>query len=131
MARLFADEDFPLPVVHELRRLGHDAVTVFECGRANQRWPDDQVFAHAQKEARVLLTHNRHHFKRLHRQHQPAHFGVVICTTDPDFIGLARRIHEALADPPSLLGQLIRICRPDHKEVKPEVGPRSPDGACG
>jgi len=27
IARLFADEDFPLPVIHELRRLGHDAVT--------------------------------------------------------------------------------------------------------
>ena len=68
MAKLFADEDFPLPVVLELRRRGHDAVTVFECGLANQRWPDDQVFAHAQKEARVVLTHNRNHFKRLHRQ---------------------------------------------------------------
>jgi len=73
----------------------------------------DQVFAHAQKEGRVLLPHNRSHFKRLHRQHQPNHFGIVICTTDPDFIGLAGRIHETLADLPSLRGQLIRICRPD------------------
>ncbi len=28
MARLYANENFPLPVVEELRRLGHDAVTV-------------------------------------------------------------------------------------------------------
>jgi hypothetical protein len=28
MARLYADEDFPLPVVEELRRLGHDVRTV-------------------------------------------------------------------------------------------------------
>lgn len=34
MAKLFADEDFPLPVVHELRRLGHDVVMGFECGCA-------------------------------------------------------------------------------------------------
>ncbi len=36
MARLYADEDFPLPVVEELRRLGHDVRTVQEAGRANQ-----------------------------------------------------------------------------------------------
>jgi hypothetical protein len=28
MARLYADEDFPLPVVEELRHLGHDVRTV-------------------------------------------------------------------------------------------------------
>jgi predicted nuclease of predicted toxin-antitoxin system len=113
MAKFFADEDFPLPVIQELRRLGHDAVTVFESGRANQRWPDDQLFAYAQKEARVVLTHNRSHFKRLHRQHGSDHFGIVICTADPDFVGLARRVHEAVLTLPSLRGQLIRICRPD------------------
>jgi hypothetical protein len=31
---LYADEDFPLPVVERLRRLGHDVVTVQEDGRA-------------------------------------------------------------------------------------------------
>jgi hypothetical protein len=58
-------------------------------GNASQRWPDDQVFAYAQKEARIPLTHNRKHFKRLHRQNQPHHFGIVICTTDYDFVGMA------------------------------------------
>jgi Domain of unknown function (DUF5615) len=28
MARLYADENFPLPVVTVLRRLGHDIVTI-------------------------------------------------------------------------------------------------------
>jgi hypothetical protein len=28
--RLYADEDFPLPVVEELRRCGHDVLTVQE-----------------------------------------------------------------------------------------------------
>ena len=27
MARLYANENFPLPVVNELRRLGHDVLT--------------------------------------------------------------------------------------------------------
>ncbi len=30
MARLYADEDFPFPVVERLRQLGHDVVTTFE-----------------------------------------------------------------------------------------------------
>jgi hypothetical protein len=31
--QLYADEDFPLGVVEELRRLGHDVVTAQEDGR--------------------------------------------------------------------------------------------------
>ncbi len=45
MARLYADEDFPLPVVEELRRLGHDVRTVQEAGRANQGIDDAEVLA--------------------------------------------------------------------------------------
>ena len=47
MARLFADEDFPYPVVERLRRFGHDVLTTLEAGRANQGIadPDQLVFA--------------------------------------------------------------------------------------
>ncbi len=34
MPALYADENFPLPVVEELRRLGFDVVTMYEDGRA-------------------------------------------------------------------------------------------------
>ena len=37
MARFFADEQFPLPVVELLRNLGHDVLTVQEAGNANQQ----------------------------------------------------------------------------------------------
>jgi len=30
MARLYADEDFPLPIVELLRQMGHDVLTVAE-----------------------------------------------------------------------------------------------------
>lgn len=43
MARLCANESFAFPVVEELRGRGHDAVTVAETGRANQKMSDDQV----------------------------------------------------------------------------------------
>ena len=36
MARLYADENVPLPVIEELRRLGYDVLTIFEDEKANQ-----------------------------------------------------------------------------------------------
>jgi hypothetical protein len=32
MARFYADENFPLPAVQMLRRLGHDVLTIGEAG---------------------------------------------------------------------------------------------------
>ena len=43
MARMYADEDFPGPVVQMLRDLGHDVLTVQESGRRGSS--DDQVLA--------------------------------------------------------------------------------------
>ncbi len=34
MARIYSNENLPFPVVEELRRLGHDAVTSLESGNA-------------------------------------------------------------------------------------------------
>ena len=42
MARLYANENFPLPVVEHLRELGHDVLTTTEAGRHDQALPDDQ-----------------------------------------------------------------------------------------
>ena len=44
---LYADENFPLRVVEELRRLGHDVITAFEDGRANQSVTDRQLLERA------------------------------------------------------------------------------------
>ena len=73
--RLYADENFPLPVVEELRRLGHDVLTMYEDGKANQSIPDDEVLALATEGRRSLLTTNRRHFIRLHRR-GPEHGGI-------------------------------------------------------
>lgn len=45
MARLYSNENFPLRVVEELRKLGHDVLTIQETGKANQKYPDDAVLA--------------------------------------------------------------------------------------
>ncbi|NVM30155.1 MAG: DUF5615 family PIN-like protein [Candidatus Helarchaeota archaeon] len=36
MARLYANENFPLPVVEELRKLGHNVLTIQETGKAGR-----------------------------------------------------------------------------------------------
>ncbi len=111
MGRLYADENFPLPAVEELRRLGHDVLTADESGRAGRAIPDDEVLAFAIEERHTLLTINRKHFIRLHSV-TPTHTGVIACTFDPDFVALAARIHSALEAHPEMNGQLVRISRP-------------------
>lgn len=111
MARLFADENFPLPSVEALRRLGHNVLTIHEAGKAQQSTPDDIVLKLASADGRAILTLNRKHFVQLHPK-QPSHAGIVVCTFDPDFEGQAQRIHDALKSSPQLTGQLVRVNRP-------------------
>jgi hypothetical protein len=111
MARIYANENFPFPVVEELRRLGHDVLTTFESGRAGQRFPDDEMLAFAVSARRAMLTHNRRHFVHLHGK-QPAHYGIIVCSVDPDAIEFAQRIHSAIQAHPKLEGQLVRVNRP-------------------
>jgi uncharacterized protein DUF5615 len=111
MTRLLADENFPLPVVEELRQRGHDVVTLYESGKAGQQVSDDEVLSVAIEEKRALLTLNRKHFIRLHTE-KPNHTGIIVCTFDPDFEKQAQRIHIALENQPEMRGQLIRVNRP-------------------
>ena len=72
MARLYSNENFPLPVVEALRILGHDVLTIQETGKADQALPDDAVLKFATAENRAVLTLNCRHFIRLHQQN-PQH----------------------------------------------------------
>jgi hypothetical protein len=51
--QLYADEDFPLPAVEELRRLGHNVVTVQEDGRTSA--PDDATTHGCTARARLTV----------------------------------------------------------------------------
>lgn len=73
MARLYADEQFPLPAVELLRTLGHDLLTVQAAGNAG--FSDPEVLAFAVSTVRAVLTQNRRDFIRLHLQ-QPDHAGI-------------------------------------------------------
>jgi len=114
MARLYANENFPLPVVEALRRLGHDVLTVLEANKAGIAETDEAVLAYACSQRRVLLTLNRRHFVRLHFEH-PHHEGIIVCSFDPDFDRQAERIHAVLQASPEIemRERLVRINRPD------------------
>jgi hypothetical protein len=96
VALLLADEDFPLPAVRRLRRLGHDVLTAGEAGLANRRVPDDIVLEYATRLGRAVLTYNWDDFLALHDRGVP-HAGIVACEADNDVAALAVRVHQSLA----------------------------------
>jgi hypothetical protein len=111
VARFLADENFPQPAVEELRRLGHDVLTVREAGQSGLSWPDRDVLLFAIGENRAVVTINRKDFLQLHRE-LPAHTGLILCTADLDFVGQAFRIHEAVIAAVDLGGKVLRVNRP-------------------
>jgi Domain of unknown function (DUF5615) len=110
VARLYANENFPLPAVVELRRLGHDVLTIQETGRDNAAVSDAGVLAFAAADKRAVLTLNRRHFIRLHAG-MPGHAGIVVCSVDTDFEALAQRVHAVLAATRVQDGELVRVNR--------------------
>ncbi|MBW4684208.1 MAG: DUF5615 family PIN-like protein [Komarekiella atlantica HA4396-MV6] len=111
MARFYADEQFPFPVVELLRGLGHDVLTVQEAGNAEQGIPDNEVLAFATSQKRSILTINRDNFIRLHRR-DPNHFGIIVCTNNRNWEQFAARIDEAVTAEEPLPEKLIRVVRP-------------------
>jgi hypothetical protein len=111
LARLYSNENFPHPVVNELRRLGHDVLTIQETGQGNQSLSDEAVLILALTEKRMVLTLNRKHFIRLHHEGKN-HSGIIVCTLDIDFVGLAQRIHDGISSGSEIHRPLIRVNRP-------------------
>ncbi len=109
MARLYTNENIEFQVVITLRELGHDVLTSLEAGNANRAVEDEEVLQFAATEQRILVTHNRLHFVRLHQRRTVRHAGIVVCSVDPDFAGLATRIHSALAQ--GMADHLARVNR--------------------
>jgi len=112
VAAFYANENFPLPVVEELRRLRHDVITSNDANQSGLAVPDEAVLDYAIGKGRAILTLNRQHFIALHRN-RGSHAGIVVCTVDRDFIGQARRIHDQVGGRSDLGGELIRVHRPN------------------
>lgn len=110
MVRLYADEQFPFPVVQRLRLLGYDILTVQEAGRANQRIPDDQVLSFATACKRAVITQNRRDFVKLHQQY-PNHSGIVVCSKNLDWDSFTTAICQALENCEAIAGKLVRVTK--------------------
>ena len=100
MARLLADENFPLPTIDALRSLGHVVITAHEADLANRATPDQEVLEYARSNGLALLTLNRRHFMRL------------LCSFDPDFERQAQRVHAMIEAEGAPAGKLLRVTRP-------------------
>ncbi|MFO0811027.1 MAG: DUF5615 family PIN-like protein [Gemmataceae bacterium] len=110
MAALYADENFPHPIVDELVRRGHDVLTAQADGRAHQGIDDPDVLARAIALGRAVVTEDRDYIT-LHKR-DPNHAGIVYASADLDFPAEATRIDAALAGTPNLTGRLIRVYLP-------------------
>ena len=74
--KLLIDEDsLAKPLVKNLRKAGHDVVTVNEVGLTSQQ--DSVVLNYAREKNRILLTHNCRDFEVLH-QKNPNHLGILV-----------------------------------------------------
>lgn len=111
MASIYVNENFPLQVVKALREKGHDLLTTQEAGQAGRSVADREVLAFAVANNRAVLTLNRRDFIRLHMQ-DPEHYGIIVCTQDPNTDRQAERIHQAIQDNEPLRRKLIRVNRP-------------------
>lgn len=110
MFRFYANENFSSLLVNDLRRLGHDILTSYEAGNANQRIPDEQVLAKATLADRCVITFNRDDFLKLHRSGFQ-HSGIVVCKDDRDRLGQGLILHQYLITQQSLRNRFIRLLK--------------------
>jgi len=110
MTWFYADENFPLATVEELRRHGHDVLTAAEAGHAKLATPDATILEFVRGQARAILTFDRRDYIRFHLANEP-HAGIIACTFDADFASLADRIHAAVTEAGTLNRKLVRVTR--------------------
>ncbi len=115
MVAFYADENVTDELVQALRGYGHDVLTSFDDGRANQGIDDPDVLARATQLGRVVVTNDRWDYHRLHEQGTP-HDGIVTYTDDSDYPALAARIDAAVAPHLSLTGLLLKVIRPSRPQ---------------
>lgn len=77
--RFYLDEDVDVELAAFLRSQDHDTETTSEAG--NRGAEDQYQLTYATRQNAILITHNRRHFRRLHRewiQSGRYHAGLVL-----------------------------------------------------
>lgn len=104
-------------MVNLLRSEGHDVLTSYEAGQANQGIPDDVVLQYATATGRILITENRQDFIDLHHT-VPNHAGMIIFKHDRDYAGKVKAIIDFLdEDSRTLENRLLRVMKQNIKAV--------------
>ena len=115
--QFYSNENFPIAMVNLLRAEGHDVLTSYEAGQANQGIPDDVVLQYATAIGRILITENRQDFIDLHRT-APNHAGIIIFKHDRDYAGKVKAIIDFLdKDSRTLENRLLRVMKQNIKAV--------------
>jgi Domain of unknown function (DUF5615) len=117
MARLYSNENFPIDIVLRLRELGHDVLTSYEAGQANQKISDLAVVSFATQDNRIVITLNRDDFVRLHRS-GIEHRGMIVCKDDRDYEGQTQALQTCLTKHLDLSNRLIRIKKQNQPKTK-------------
>ena len=120
MFRFYSNENLSFILVKELRDLGHDVLTSYEAGNANQRIPDERVLAEATMNNRCVLTFNRDDFLQLHRS-GIEHSGIIIFKDDRDRLNQVLTLQKYLITQQTLKNRLIRVLKQNQKGLSQPI----------
>ena len=120
MFRFYANENLSFILVKELRDLGHDVLTSYEAGNANQRIPDERVLAEATMNNRCVVTFNRDDFLQLHRS-GTEHSGIIIFKDDRDRLNQVLTLQKYLITQQTLQNRLIRVLKQNQKGLSQHI----------
>ena len=120
MVDFYSNENFPIDMVKALRNLGHDVLTSYEAGQANQGIPDEAVLAYVVQHNRMVITLNRQDFIQLHRS-KVSHCGIVICKDARDYIGQVQTLHSYLESQIAISCRLIRVLKQNQPKSSQQI----------
>lgn len=105
---LLGDEDFNQKVLALLTLAGHDVTSIKELGLDRQWLPDEEVLQIASELGRVVLTHNKNDFIKLHRS-VDKHAGIITCYQTANAEKLSGKIINLLKKEEELENKLFRV----------------------
>jgi len=94
VARIYSNENIPIQVVAELRRLGHDVLTSWEAGRQTPPCRIWKFWLRGGRRPDFVVTQPPS-LPRSPSTPNMDHAGIVLCTFDPKSSQLAQRIDAA------------------------------------
>jgi predicted nuclease of predicted toxin-antitoxin system len=114
--RFLLDESANFRIIPYLRRMGHAVATIAVDHPASL--PDNEVLAIAEREDRILITHDRHFGGLVFVKHQP-HAGVILLRlgSRPPLDLIITRLTVVLTDYSHELDQFI-VVTPDRIRVR-------------